>query len=54
VEHFLLECRNYKAQRKKLREAVGAGKMKVAHLLGDPTLVKYTMEYVKMTGRLDE
>jgi hypothetical protein len=54
VEHYLLECRNYKAQRKKLREAVGAGKMKVAHLLGDPTLVKNTMEYVKMTGRFDE
>ena len=52
VEHYLLECRNYKEPRKKLREAVGTGKMKVGILLGDPTEIKHTMAYVKATGRL--
>ena len=52
MEHYLLECRNYKEPRKKLREAVGTGKMKVGILLGDPMEIKHTMAYVKATGRL--
>jgi hypothetical protein len=36
-----LECRNYKESRKKLREAVGTGKMKVGILLGDPTEIRH-------------
>lgn len=54
VEHYLLECKNYKEQRKRLRNVVGGGKMKVAYLLGDPALIRYTMEYVKTTGRFDK
>ena len=54
VEHYLLECKNYKIQRKKLRQDVGAGKMRTAHLLGDPMLIKHTMAYIKSTGRFDE
>ena len=52
-ETMELECRNYKEPRKKLREAVGTGKMNVAILLGDPMEIKHTMAYVKATGRLD-
>jgi RNase H len=52
VEHYLLECRNYKEPRKKLREAVGTGKMRVGILLGDPAEIKHTMAFVKTTGRL--
>ena len=52
VEHYLLECRNYKEQRKRLREEVGTGKMKVGILLGDPTKIKHTMTFIKETGRL--
>jgi hypothetical protein len=52
VEHYLLECRNYKEPRKKLREAVGTGKMKVWILLGDPMEIKHTMAFVKAMGRL--
>jgi hypothetical protein len=43
---------NYKEPRKKSREAVGTGKMKVGILLGDPTEIKHTMACVKATGRL--
>jgi len=53
VEHFLLECRRYKEQRRTLRHEVGVGKMRVERLLGDPRVIKKTLEYVKSTGRLD-
>ena len=53
VEHFLLECRNYREQRKKLRREAGAGKMRTARLLGDQKLIKYTLEYIQATGRLE-
>jgi len=52
VEHYLLECRKYKEQRKILRKEVGVGKMKIGILLGDPTKIKYTLTFVKETGRL--
>jgi ribonuclease HI len=51
VEHFLLECRRYKEQRRVLRQEVGVGKMRVDKLLGDPKVIKKTLEYVKKTER---
>jgi hypothetical protein len=54
VEHYLLECRNYREQRKKLRRETGTGKMRVEILLGDPKTIKHTLEYIKETGRLDK
>ena len=39
VEHFSLECKNYKDPRKELRRTVGSGKMKVASLIGDTQLL---------------
>jgi ribonuclease HI len=53
VEHFILECPNYKTQRKELRKRVDAWKMRIDKLLGDITLLKYTMEYVRTTKRMD-
>jgi hypothetical protein len=35
VEHFILECPNYKTQRKELRKRVGAWKIRIDKLLGD-------------------
>ena len=52
VEHFLLECRRYKEDRKLLRKNVGWRKMKVEKLLGSTKVFKHTMEFVKSTGRL--
>jgi hypothetical protein len=51
VDHFLLEYRKCKEPRKK---AVGAGKMKVGILLGDPVEIKHTMAFVKATERLNK
>ena len=52
VQHFLLECRRFKNERKKLRQEVGTGRMKIAQLLGNKDLASHTMEYVDSTGRL--
>ena len=52
VEHYLLECRKYREERKKFRREVGAKKMRVARLLGDTKLIKHTLEYINATGRL--
>ena len=56
VEHFLMECRTYRVQRrnmqKKIRSELGRGNLRMDTLLGDPKIVKYTMEYVQETGRL--
>jgi ribonuclease HI len=53
VEHYLLECRNYSDQRKKLRREVGAGRMRVARLLGDTKMINNTLEFINGTGRLE-
>ena len=53
MHHYLLECRNYREQRKKLRKEVGTGKMRVERLLGDPKMIKHTLEYIKATDRLE-
>ena len=54
MEHFLLECRNYKDQRKSLRKEVGTVNMRVDRLLGDPKFIRKTMQYINETGRLDK
>ena len=46
MEHYLLKCRRYKDQRKKLRKEVGMGKMRVDKLLGNPKVIRHTMEYI--------
>ena len=53
AEHYLLECPQYREQRKKLRGEVGRGKMRTEILLGDPKTIKHTLEYIRETGRLD-
>ena len=53
VEHYLLECRKFREQRKKLRKEIGAGKMRVSRLLGDTKLLKHTLEYINATRRLE-
>ena len=53
VEHFLLECVQYRKQRKVLRRNVRWNNMKIKKLLGDIKLIKHTVEYVRATKRLD-
>lgn len=54
VEHYLLECELYVEQRKELRKNIGIGRMKVEKLLGDPKLVKHTVEFVASTKGLQK
>jgi hypothetical protein len=53
VEHYLLECREYRDQRGKLRREVWREKMWMEVLLGDPKIIKHTLEDIKETNRLD-
>ena len=53
VEHYLLECRNYREERKRLRKEVGGGNMRLGRLLGDIKLIKYTLEYITATDRME-
>jgi hypothetical protein len=43
----------YEHQRGKLRREVGRGKMRMEVLLGDPKVIKHTLEYIEETGRLN-
>jgi ribonuclease HI len=51
VEHFLLNCELYDEERDKLRRKVGVQGMRTSVLLGDSTIIKETIEYIKNTGR---
>ena len=57
VEHFLLECRKYRDQRKELKKELrreeGWGQLRIERLLGDPKAIKHTMKYIKETKRLE-
>jgi hypothetical protein len=53
VEHYLLEYRKYREQRKTLRRNVGMGRMKTRFLLGNIKALKHTIEYITATGRLE-
>jgi hypothetical protein len=53
VNHYLLECRNYREQRKEPRKEARTGKMRTARLLGDPRLIKHILEYIHATDRLE-
>jgi hypothetical protein len=53
VEHFILECPNYKEQRKELRKKAGARRMRADKLLGNSRLAKHTLEYIKATSRME-
>ena len=49
LEHYLLEYRQFREQRKKLRKEIGAGKMRVT----DAKLIKHTLEYINATCKLE-
>ena len=53
VKYYLLEYRNYKEQRKKLRRKIGAEKMWMIRLLEDLKLIKYALKYIHATDRLE-
>jgi len=46
-------CKKYEGPRNELKKKVGARNMRTENLLGDPKLVKDTLEYVEKTGRFN-
>jgi len=44
-------CKKYEEPRSELQRKVGRRNMRVESLLGDPKLVKDTLEFVEKTGR---
>jgi len=54
VEHYLLECPKYQAQRAELREVVKPGDITVAKLLKNCKTFKQTMEYIRATERMED
>jgi hypothetical protein len=53
VEHYLLECRKYKEQRKKIIKDIGKGRLNTERLLGQPQMIKHMVEFIKNTKRLE-
>jgi hypothetical protein len=47
----LIHCPKYDKERAKLIKNVGAGGMWIERLLGHPKIIKFTLDYVKETGR---
>jgi ribonuclease HI len=52
VEHFLLHCKAYTQERKRLRRAVGRSGKEIGKLLSNHKNARAVVEYVKETGRL--
>ena len=53
VKHYLLICPNYEWERDKLRKETGTQGMRIESLLGDPSIIHSTMDYVGETGRFN-
>src|SRR5947207_726504 len=53
VEHYLLECRRFKQQRKKMIRDIGKGRLNIERLLGQPQMIKHTIEFIKSTKRFE-
>ena len=53
VKHFLLVCKKNEEPRNELQKKVGRRNMRMESLLGDPKLVKDTLDFVEKTGRFN-
>ena len=53
VEHYLLKCGLYEEERDGLRKEVGIEGMRVSKLLGDPKLIKHTIQFIEKTERFE-
>src|SRR5436190_23271290 len=53
IEHYLLEYRKFREQRKKLRKKIETMKIRMSRLLGDIKMIEYTLKFIKTTNRLE-
>ena len=49
----MLLCKKFEKQRRELKRKVGARNMRMESPLGDPKIVKETLEFVEKTGRFN-
>ena len=58
VEHYLMECRKYKKERRNMQQEIkkktGKWRISMIKLLGDPEIIKFTMKFIKETGRIEQ
>ena len=53
VKHFLLLCPKHEEQRNELRKEVGSRNMRLENLLGDPKIIRNTLNFVEKTKRFN-
>ena len=54
VSHFLLHCRRYTSQRRKMRYKVGVAATSVPRLLSDAEVIPHTLRYIAETARFEK
>jgi len=58
VEHYLMECRKYKKERRNMQQEIkkktGKWRISMIKLLRDPEIVKLIMKFINETGRMDQ
>ena len=47
MEYYLLECRKYKEQRKKMIKDIGKGRLNIKRLLDQSQMIKHTIEFIE-------
>jgi len=53
MEHYLLKYQQFKQQRKKMIKDIGKGRLNIERLLGQPQMIKHTVEFIKSTKRFE-
>ena len=53
VQHYILECKQYRDERKWLEQKAGHHNMKLRVILGNPKFINHVAKYVEMTKRMD-
>ena len=53
IEHYLLEYRKFREQRKKLKKKIEIVKMRMTRLLRNIKMIKHMMKYINTIDRLE-
>ena len=54
VAHFLLHCRRYTSQRRKMRYKVGVATTSMLQLLSNAEVIPHTLHYIAKTARFEK
>ena len=53
VEHYLLECRRFKQQRRKMIKDIGKERLNIERLLDQPQMIKHMIDFTRSTKRFE-